>query len=279
MKATTLSFEETARQQIHMEHSVTNGFSMPYMHTHVEYELLYIRSGNIRVDNNTHSISAKAPCVIVHRPFMLHRANTEDDDRYDRFIINFGTDFVNRFSHWIPDFDRILQSSMSVIELDPALNMLMSSGIGELWQTYKEQNYRRAELELALLLNRFTGCVDEGRVRAVRDEQSYISDVMDYISHHIDESLQTEELARRFFVSRAKFTSDFKARTSVTVKQYIILTRVNYAKQLMLSGSSVSEAARLCGFCDDSHFINTFRSVVGQTPRAFLAGCAGPING
>ena len=81
MKATTSSFAETAKQRIHMEHSIADGFIMPYMHTHVEYELLYIRSGSVVVENNIHSVSVTAPCLIVHRPFMLHRAYTPDKCR------------------------------------------------------------------------------------------------------------------------------------------------------------------------------------------------------
>lgn len=279
MKPITHSFEETAKRRIHMEHSVTEGFAMPYMHTHVEYELLYIRSGSVTVENNIHGVSVSAPCLLVHRPFMLHRAYTSEKCHYDRFIVNFGVDFVSRFAPWIPHLDRILQSSMSIVDLDPALNLLISQSVGSLWTTYQEQDYTRIELELALMLNRFTGCISEDQVRVVRDEHTYISDVMDYISHHFGEPLQTEELAKRFFVSRAKLTADFRACTSVTVKQYIQLTRINYAKQMLLSGNNISEVAQSCGFCDDSHFINTFRAIVGQTPRAFATGTTREVTG
>ena len=279
MKATTSSFAETAKQRIHMEHSIADGFIMPYMHTHVEYELLYIRSGSVVVENNIHSVSVTAPCLIVHRPFMLHRAYTPDKCRYDRFIINFGTDFVSRFSPWIPNLERIFQSSMAIVNLDPALHLLISKGIGSLWQSYQDQNYKRVELELALLLNQFTDCLNDGQVQVIKDEHTYISDVMDYISHHFGEPLLTEDLSRQFFVSRAKLTADFKACTSVTIKQYIQLTRINYAKQMLLSGYNISEVAQNCGFCDDSHFIHTFRSIVGQTPRAFAMGNTKEITG
>ncbi len=279
MKLTTTSFEETAKQRIHMEHSITDGFTMPYMHTHVEYELLYIRSGSVTVENNVHSVAVSAPCLIIHRPFMLHRAYTPDKCRYDRFIINFGTDFVAKFSPWIPHLDRILQSSMSIVNLDPALHLQVSRNVSAIWQTYQDENHVRAELELALLLNQFTDCINDGQVHIVKDEHTYISDVMDYISHHFGEPLLTEDLSRHFFVSRAKLTADFKACTNVTIKQYIQLTRINYAKQMLLSGHNISDVAQNCGFCDDSHFIHTFRSIVGQTPRAFAMGNSKEVTG
>lgn len=279
MKPKTYSFAETAKQMIHMEHTITDGFTMPYMHTHVEYEFLFIRSGSVMVENNIHRVSVTAPCVIIHRPFMLHRAYTPDKCRYERFIVNFGTEFVARLSPWIPHLNRILQSSMCIVSLDPALELQLSRNIANLWQTYRDQNALRVELEFALLLNYFTSCIDEKQIRDVMDEHSYISDVMDYISHHFGEPLLTEDLSRQFFVSRAKLTADFKACTSITIKQYIQLTRVNYAKQMLLSGKNISEVAQNCGFCDDSHFIHTFRSIVGETPRAFAMGNTTEVTG
>ena len=279
MKPHTISFEETAKQMIHMEHSVTDGFTMPYMHTHVEFEILYIRNGKITVENNVHQVEVAAPCVVIHRPFMLHRAYTPDKCRYDRYSINFGTDFVTRFAPFIPNLDRILQSSMSIVHLDPALNLQLARNIATLYQTYQCRNAPRAELELALMLNHFTDCITTEQVDNVQDEHSYISEVMDYICHHFGEPLLTEELSRQFFVSRAKLTADFKACTNVTIKQYIQLTRVNYAKQMLLAGQNISDVAQTCGFCDDSHFIHTFRSIVGQTPRAFAMGTTKEITG
>ena len=279
MKPATHSFVETPKQKLHMEHTITDGFTMPYMHTHVEYEFLFIRSGSVTVENNVHRVSVNAPCVIIHRPFMLHRAYTPDKCRYDRFIINFGTDIVSRISHWVPHLDRILKSSMCIIDLDPALHLQLSNEIAHLWQTYQDKDYLRAELELALMLNRFTDCVADKQIRNVWDEHTYISDVMDYICNHFGEPLLTEDISRQFFVSRAKLTTDFKACTSVTIKQYIQLTRINYAKQMLLGGKNLSEVAQNCGFCDDSHFIHTFRSIVGQTPRAFSMGNNNEPNG
>lgn len=279
MKPKTQSFVETPNQKLHMEHTVTDGFTMPYMHTHVEYEMLYIRSGSVTVENNVHRVSVSGPCVIIHRPFMLHRAYTPEKCRYDRFIINFGTEIVSHISQWIPNLDRIMNGSMCIIELDPALHMQLSEEIALIWQSYQDKYYLRAELEFALMLNRFTDCIGESQIRNVRDEHSYISDVMDYICNHYGEPLLTEDLSRQFFVSRAKLTSDFKACTSVTIKQYIQLTRINYAKQMLLSGKNLSEVAQSCGFCDDSHFIHTFRSIVGQTPRAFAMGTPVEISG
>ncbi len=272
MNSLSGTFEETGLNRIHMEKTLSDGFNASHMHTHVEYEMLFVIDGTLSVDNNVHSMTVTAPCILIHKPFMLHRANTVGNCRYERYVVNFSTDFVNRLSPWIPNFSRLLSSSMTVIELGDELKLCMQAMFDNLWHSFTAKEHIRAELELALILNKLCADVEDNKIHSMVDELSYISKVMDYICHHFGETIITEELANIFFVSRAKLTADFKNSTSVTVKQYIQLTRINNAKLLLLAGHSISEVAQLCGFCDDSHFIHTFRNIVGMTPRAFLSG-------
>jgi len=56
-------------------------------------------------------------------------------------------------------------------------------------------------------------------------------------------------------------------------------SRIELAKQLMTAGRrSISEAAYESGFGDQSHLANTFRRVVGMTPRQFRAFDAGVVH-
>ena len=272
MNSLSGTFEETSLNRIHMEKTLSDGFNASHMHTHVEYEMLFVIDGTLSVDNNVHNLTVTAPCILIHKPFMLHRANTPARCRYERYVVNFSTDFVKRLSPWIPDYPKLLSSSLTVIELNDKLKESMQVMFDNLWNTFKSKEHVRAELELALILNKLCADVEDSKIRSLVDEHTYITKVMDYICHHFGEPLVTEELANIFFVSRAKLTADFKESTSVTVKQYIQLTRINNAKLMLLAGRSISEVAQLCGFCDDSHFIHTFRNIVGMTPRAFLNG-------
>lgn len=257
--------------RIHMEHSESHNFQMPYMHTHVEYELLFVRRGRVTVENNIYKLDVHAPCLILHRPYMLHRACTTDSEGYERYVINFGRDYLERLSPWIPEFARLQRGSMTVIDPDEKLAALLDRLVGELWEVFCSGDEPLCQLRLAALLHRLSSSVPEGAIRHTEQAHGYIAEVMDYISRHFGECLQTEELAHSFFVSRGKLTSDFKEYTGLTVKQYVRLTRINIAKEMLISGRSISEIAQHCGFCDDSHFIRTFRALVGSTPKEFLA--------
>jgi AraC-like DNA-binding protein len=78
------------------------------------------------------------------------------------------------------------------------------------------------------------------------------------------------DVARRCGLTRAHFTRRFRAMTGMSPHSMLLGSRVEHAKQLMTSGRrSISEAAYESGFGDQSHLANTFRRLVGMTPRRF----------
>lgn len=257
--------------RIHMEHSKSQTFRMPYMHTHVEYEILFVISGRVIVESNINSMEITAPALVLHKPYMLHRACSDGQVIYERYVVNFGKDFLERFSPWIPDFSRLQRGSMTIVRPDEEMLSYLSHAMVELWESYLSSDEAVSQLCLALILNRLSSGAKEDSIETTEQEHDYIAKVMDYISRHFGECLQTDELARNFFVSRGKLTSGFKEYTGLTVKQYVRLTRINIAKEMLISGRSISEIAQSCGFCDDSHFIRTFRTLVGATPKEYLA--------
>jgi AraC family transcriptional regulator len=64
------------------------------------------------------------------------------------------------------------------------------------------------------------------------------------------------------------FTRMFKASTGITPHRYQLNTRIEKAKNLLLTkGESPSMVAATTGFVDQSHFTRTFRRVTGTTPH------------
>ena len=62
---------------------------------------------------------------------------------------------------------------------------------------------------------------------------------------------------------------DFKEYCNMTLLDYITLTRIDAAKELLLNGYSVTVASDECGFSSPSYFIKVFRSITGMTPLKF----------
>jgi AraC family transcriptional regulator len=105
------------------------------------------------------------------------------------------------------------------------------------------------------------GTLPRGRLRAVAE----------YIEEHLDAGLTLEQMAAPARLSAYHFARQFKAATGLPPYQYVILCRVERAKQLLQAGTdlSLAEVAAQAGFSDQSQFSHHFKRLVGVTPRQF----------
>lgn len=91
-----------------------------------------------------------------------------------------------------------------------------------------------------------------------------------YIHAHFSEPLTIGDIARAAGFHSGHFTRFFKATAGVPPRRYLTEVRVERAKELIrTSDKSITQIAEECGFVDQSHLSNIFRSRVGMTPRAF----------
>jgi AraC family transcriptional regulator len=95
--------------------------------------------------------------------------------------------------------------------------------------------------------------------------------VVEYVEEHLDGSPTLEQLATVARLSPNYFAGQFKRATGLPPHQYVILRRVERARQLLQAGTelSLAEVAAHAGFYDQSQFSHHFRRVLGFTPGQF----------
>src|SRR5262245_52404668 len=105
------------------------------------------------------------------------------------------------------------------------------------------------------------GVLPQGRLRAVAE----------YIEEHLDASPTLEQIAAVARLSPYHFARQFKTATGLPPHQFVILRRVERAKQLLQTRTAVSlaEVAVSAGFSDQSQFSRHFKRLAGVTPRQF----------
>lgn len=77
------------------------------------------------------------------------------------------------------------------------------------------------------------------------------------------------ELARHCAMSESSFAHRFKLATGMSPIEWFRRERLRLARQLLLAGQSVKEAAAATGFADPFHFSRTFRNSEGLPPARF----------
>src|SRR5262245_17424487 len=105
------------------------------------------------------------------------------------------------------------------------------------------------------------GALPRGRLRAV----------VEYVEEHLGAGLSLDEMAAAARLSPYHFARQFKHATGLPPYQYVILRRVERAKEMLrVSGTlSLAEVAAHAGFSDQSQFSRHFKRLAGVTPGQF----------
>jgi AraC-like DNA-binding protein len=87
------------------------------------------------------------------------------------------------------------------------------------------------------------------------------------LSEHLDGGILLSRVARECGMSVSHFTRSFKASLGVSAHRWLVLRRIERAKELMLTTQSpLGVIAREAGFSDQASFNRTFRQFVGISP-------------
>lgn len=102
---------------------------------------------------------------------------------------------------------------------------------------------------------------------------------LQYMEKHYREKLSLERLAQHCSVSKYHLAKEFKKHVSFSPGEYLIMTRMTRAKQLLQSsGLTVSEIAYQVGIDNVSHFINLFKQREGTTPLTYRKRWTNPAK-
>jgi len=95
--------------------------------------------------------------------------------------------------------------------------------------------------------------------------------VVEYIEEHLDAGPSLEQMAAVARLSSYHFARQFKAATGLPPHQYVIMRRIERAKQFLQRGDdfSLAQVAARAGFSDQSQFSYHFKRLVGVTPGQF----------
>lgn len=112
-------------------------------------------------------------------------------------------------------------------------------------------------------------------IRARKEEVPYspmVRESRTYIREHILEPPTVQSVADALGVSRGHLSSLFKKETGQTMQEFIRALRLSAILEFLEDSMfSTSEIWAMTGFCSQSHYIQFFKGMTGQTPKAYLS--------
>jgi AraC-like DNA-binding protein len=96
-----------------------------------------------------------------------------------------------------------------------------------------------------------------------------------FVDERLGYDLGVDDLARNAQMSKFQLLRLMKKHLAQTPQQFVIQRRIEKAKQLLRnSEASLADIAFQTGFSSQSHLSNTFKQMVGNTPKGFRDGVA-----
>lgn len=97
-----------------------------------------------------------------------------------------------------------------------------------------------------------------------------ISSALDYMAEHLDSNINIGDIAHATNRSASHLARLFKGEMGMPPHSYLIIMRVDKARQLLAKSSMpIAEIALECGFAHQEHLTRLFRRHMGTTPAAY----------
>lgn len=270
MRKTARPFDP--RQQMHRPDYEVFHYHDPKMqevplHHHDFYEIYYFLGGSVEYLVEGRAYRLEPEDVLLISPRELHRPNVAADVAYERIVLWIDAPFLASI-----DGDgalrRCFETGRNLLRgahtpLASLIRQLAAEAASR--RTGSELYARGLFFQLMAELLRLTeGSVPEN---AEDGEASLAARIVGYLNGHFREQISLDALAEHFYVSKYHLSHQFSRSVGTSVYRYILLKRLQHAKELLSEGVAPGEACRESGFQDYANFFRSFRAVYGLSPQ------------
>lgn len=269
-------------EDVRLEHNLGANWRMDYYHFHNVYEvyLAVTEGAEFWVGNRQYLLAPNDLLLLTTSD--LHRSIIHDRTGYERYILYFNPFYISSMNtsatNLLECFARRSATGSHRISLGPEQAQGLQERFKQLGSLLNRTGYAadvKVKLQLAQILidlEEITRMKADSPDHPEAAHAAYplVKPVLDYIAAHYPEALTTDDTARLFGHSRQQLNSLFRDITGLSFHQYLVQFRIVKAKELLESGGmSTTQACMDSGFNDYSHFIRTFKALVGMPPGKY----------
>ena len=236
--------------------------SIPNWHENIELLCFIGGEGCIRIDSEVYDV--RAGDIAVIGPEMLHSVTSDGEVRYHCLIIDNSFMLENGINARELDFTRVIKDAAlyeSFIRLASELSSLQRST-----DKFAVAHARYSVLGIIISLCRtYSSKRSEEKISDKSNSTDAIREIIHYLRAHLC-GVTLDEIADHVGMSKYYMSREFKRVTGTTIFEYLNIRRCKCAKNMLLSGAKVTEAAASCGFDNLSYFSRTFKRYMGALP-------------
>ncbi len=230
------------------------------LHNHDEYEIYMFLGGDSYYVVEGKSYSLEPYDMIIIRRHEMHRIFHKSNMPYSRIVLMVKPEFFsdNECEEYERQFINAEGSTGNKIDAD----IVRDSGLYDAFMRIKKysDNYTAEDTpvvksvvtEILYLIDRVT------RFSSDDIPNKMLKDIIRFINTHYYDNLSIDDISANFYVSKYHLCRIFKAATGLTIHKYITQKRMTRVRELVSSGSNITEAAMCSGFGNYSSFYRQY---------------------
>ena len=258
-----------AKYQLRLSRDDKWHMDRPHFHEDVEILLSLSDGGDFFIENELYPLHCGTLLLVGEATLHKSIAN----DAYKRYVMHLPPSALQSFSTSQTDFLASIRQAGHCTRLDQE----QTQELVELFEQLAAPENSRlgSDIERVILLMRFllqvfTSFETIGREEGMfSPEFARVAPILEYIQQHITEPLTLDMISSRFFINKYHLCHIFKSATGFSVIEYIIQCRVLKARELLRQGMRVQEVGEAVGFRNNEHFIRTFGTLTGTSPKRY----------
>lgn len=258
----TISYDDDLK----IEAYCFEGISRPFPnHFHDYYVIGYVQNGVRTLSCKNKEYTIKPGDILLFNPKDNHSCMQMDEGTFDYISINIPTNIMASLTEEITGKADLICFSKNVLTDTNLSNSLII--------LYKAITLRAERFEKEEALYMFISALTEKYGQTIEEVFSAygyeIENACRYMQKHYAEHIALEDLCRHCSLSKSTLLRAFTKQKGITPYRYLQSIRIDKAKKLLETGTSLSRTALLTGFTDQSHFTNYFHTYIGISPASY----------
>ena len=261
-------------QQYQINLKQDDSWHMHQLHFHEGVELILVLSegGELFYDKEMYPLHANSLLVLGSNK--LHRTAGAPGTVFDRYVLRILPSLLNNLSSPCTNFASMLQSCTPCVQLDSAQARELIAMLEKLRVPADQKVLGwdiQREITLLQILLQICGLVQNVPSQPGTSAPDYdrVLPILEYIQQNYTQPITLDDLAHHFLIGKHYLCHIFKKGTGFSVMEYVIQLRILEAQRQLRQGCTVQEAGERSGFQSYAHFIRTFSSCTGVSPKQY----------
>lgn len=225
--------------------------------------------------NDTVSYLPRGTLILIP-PFCVHQLYHEEKVRYERYILNLDTRWLENVICGKQDLTEYLSQSSNPLVLilsDEQLSSL-TSVMQRVLPMISEKSIK-STAEFLTLLSVMNSTVHEAHnnltypAKLISKSQKIVNEIIAYIQEHIEENITLSDIESHLFLNRDYLSRLFMKHTHTSIGRYISIQKISKAQEYLQEGFTVAEVGEKLGFSSYAYFFKVFQKITGISPSQY----------